>query len=220
MFVSTHPTGAEVPERRRILLVGAATLIRQGIARAVEGLAELELVGEAASVEDATRIAHATALDVVVVIGSREDLPDTVRAVRSSVSSGRILVLSEDPTAAAVREVLSAGADGYALSDTNAAEFAGGLRRFARGEAFLHPVAATALVDGLHPSTHRRSELTERQREIVRLLGLGLQNKQIARRLGIGVDTVKTHVSRVLRKLDAHSRTEAVVVALRDGLIS
>src|SRR5581483_6682631 len=114
-----------------------------------------------------------------------------------------------------------AGADGYTLKDISVQELASTIQRLAGGDTVLHPDAASSLARRFSSNGKGKAvPLTPRQREILRLIAAGLENKQIARRLGTGVHTVKTHVSRVLNKLGASSRTDAVVLALRARLIS
>jgi DNA-binding NarL/FixJ family response regulator len=128
--------------------------------------------------------------------------------------------MADDVSHSQIERALEAGADGYTLKDIGTQELEQAIGRLAAGDTVLHPEAASALAQRFTANGSRSVPLTPRQREILRLIASGLENKQIARKLGIGVHTVKTHVSRVLHKLGAQSRTEAVVLALRDRLIS
>jgi two-component system, NarL family, response regulator LiaR len=207
----------------RVVLVSPHALPRLGMARLLESMDGIGVVAHAATATDGRRLCEEYLPDVVVVDGelAAADGMRFVEEVKRSVPATRVLVLADRAAQMQVESALEAGTDGYTLKDISVSELAETLERLAGGDTVLHPEAATVLARRLAANGKERpNSLTPRQREILRLLAAGLENKQIARRLGIGVHTVKTHVSRVLQKLGATSRTEAVVVALRDRLIS
>jgi DNA-binding NarL/FixJ family response regulator len=144
-----------------------------------------------------------------------------VGRLKGKTASSRVLLMADSAAHAQIERALEAGVDGYTLKDIGVQELTATMHRLAAGDTVLHPDAASALARWYSTNgSNRPVPLTARQREILRLIAAGLENKQIARKLGIGVHTVKTHVSRVLHKLGAQSRTEAVVVAMRDRLIT
>jgi NarL family two-component system response regulator LiaR len=193
------------------------------MARLLESLDGIAVVAHAGTATDGRRLVEEYRPDVMVVDGelAASDGMRFVQETKRAVPSTRVLVLADRAAQMQVESALEAGTDGYTLKDISVAELSETLMRLAHGDTVLHPEAASVLARRLAANGKERpNALTPRQREILRLLAAGLENKQIARRLGIGVHTVKTHVSRVLQKLGATSRTEAVVVALRDRLIS
>lgn len=207
----------------RVVLVSPHALPRLGMARLLESIEGVAVVAHAGTAGDGRRLAEEYGPDVVVVDGelAASDGMRFVEEVKRTAPAARVLVLADRAAQMQVESALEAGTDGYTLKDISVAELAEALERIAGGDTVLHPEAASVLARRLAANGKERpNALTPRQREILRLLASGLENKQIARRLGIGVHTVKTHVSRVLQKLGATSRTEAVVVALRDRLIS
>jgi DNA-binding NarL/FixJ family response regulator len=216
--VNGHTNGKHV----RLVLISPHALPRLGLVRLVESIGDMEVVGHAGGTDDGVRLASEHRPDVVLV--DAELAADEGMRVVDSLKTGaatRVLLLADRAGHMQVESALEAGADGFTLKDISLDELESAVRRIASGDTVLHPEAAAAVARRIAANgKEKAATLTPRQREILRLLSLGLENKQIARRLGIGVHTVKTHVSRVLAKLGASSRTEAVVFALRDRLIS
>ncbi len=207
----------------RLVLIAPHALPRLGLVRLVESIHGMEVVGHAGGTDDGVRLATEHHPDIVLVDAelAADEGMRVVDSIKSGTSSSRVLLLAERAAHMQVESALEAGADGYTLKDISLDELEQAVRRIVSGDTVLHPDAAAAVARRIAANGKEKpSMLTPRQREILRLLSLGLENKQIARRLGIGVHTVKTHVSRVLAKLGASSRTEAVVFALRDRLIS
>jgi DNA-binding NarL/FixJ family response regulator len=207
----------------RVVLVSPHSLPRLGLVRLLESIEGIGFVAHAATTDEGGRLAAQYEPDVVV-IDAEQAADDGMRIVdelKRDLPNVRVLLLAERAAQMQVETALEAGTDGYTLKDISVAELGATIHRVANGDTVLHPDVASVVARRLAANgKERANQLTPRQREILRLLASGLENKQIARRLGIGVHTVKTHVSRVLSKLGATSRTEAVVVALRDRLIS
>jgi DNA-binding NarL/FixJ family response regulator len=214
----------------RVLVMHPQTLLRQGMVQLINNLDGFAVVASAGSAIESIQLGEATEPDLILLDADAPDVDtaDIVQTLRGVAPSARICVLAEQADPHGVERALAAGADGFTLKEISADELTDTLRRLADmrrpGDVYVHPLAATALIRALGVGTGTKGNeplpLTDRQLEIVRLLAEGLQNKQIARRLDIGVHTVKTHVSRILEKLDAHSRTEAAVIAARKGLIA
>ena len=205
----------------RVVVVMKHQLPRLGLVRLLEGIEGTRVVAHAGTAEEGSRIAIEFSSDVVLVDAQLADEDDMVIVEKLKERATHVLLVADEVTQTQVERALEAGADGYTLKDISVQELASTIRRLAGGDTVLHPDAASSLARRFSSNGKGKTvPLTPRQREILRLIAAGLENKQIARRLGVGVHTVKTHVSRVLNKLGASSRTEAVVVALRDRLIS
>jgi DNA-binding NarL/FixJ family response regulator len=206
----------------RIVVVLKHTLPRLGLVRLLEGIDGTRVVAHAGTAAEGARLATEFGSDIVLVdaqLAEEDDMAIVQRLKEQGAT--HVLLVADEVAQTQVERALEAGADGYTLKDITVQELVVTLRRLAAGDTVLHPDAASSLARRFSSNGKGKSvPLTPRQREILRLIAAGLENKQIARRLGIGVHTVKTHVSRVLNKLGASSRTEAVVVALRDRLIS
>jgi two-component system, NarL family, response regulator LiaR len=206
----------------RVLIADDHAVVRQGL-RMLLGLdPDLEIVGEATDGAEALREARSLRPDVVLMdlmmpvmdgitamATLREELPDT--AVLALTSA-----LDDESVVGAVR----AGAMGYLLKNADATEVARSIKAAAAGQVQLSPEAAARLMHGLTPDSASGDgeSLTERERDVLRLLARGLANKEIARDLQIGEKTVKTHVSNILTKLGVQSRTQAALQASRFGL--
>jgi DNA-binding NarL/FixJ family response regulator len=162
--------------------------------------------------------------DVVLLdvpAGDQDELEVYSRLAAETPGVG-VVVLSGDPAEAAAREALQAGVRGYLLRDASAEEIAEAVRAVAQGLVVLHPVAARALAagPGFQAPAASGDPLTARELEVLQLMAMGLPSKTIAARLRISEHTVKFHVGSILGKLGAASRTEAVAVAIRRGLIA
>jgi DNA-binding NarL/FixJ family response regulator len=212
----------------RVVVIQPQTLVRQGLVGMLDAAEGVQVVAHAGTVAEGARLVHDFRPDVVLL---DIDLPDhdslgAVATVKAAAADSRVLVMSERATEAQVQQVFTESASGYTMKGITVAEFVDAVVRVAEGDLVLHPAATAILARSFSHATRgtnghsKQAGLTPRQREIVSLLAQGLGNKQIARRLDIGVETVKTHISRILDRLGVTSRTEAVVVALRDGLVA
>lgn len=203
----------------RVLLVDDHAVVREGLRGFLHLQPGIEVVGEAANAADAVRIAAEVTPDVVLLdlVMPGGDGVSAIRGLREAVPDARILVLTSYADDAQVFAATAAGADGYLLKDVDPGELAEGVRAIHAGRPVLHPVVASRLM--------RRAEappggqLSDRERQVLRLIVEGLANKQIAQRLGIGDKTVKSHVSHVLTKLGVGDRTQAAVLAIRNHLV-
>ncbi len=206
-----------------MVVVAPFALPRLGLVRLMESIQGVEVVAHCGDVADALKISEELHPDVALIDAELavDDEMTLIVALKSAVPLARIVMLADRASSTQVERALESGADAFTLKDITLTELESTIRRVVAGDTVLHPDAASVIARRLAANGKEKAHsLTPRQREILRLLAMGLENKQIARRLGIGVHTVKTHVSRVLSKLDASSRTEAVVVAMRDRLIS
>jgi NarL family two-component system response regulator LiaR len=208
----------------RIVVVEDHTLVREGVIAMLEAHDDFEVIGQTDNGRDAIDLVDSKEPDVVLLdlrLPGMDGL-QVLREIKSRVPGTRVIVLTVHDEEGYVGEALRAGADGYMLKTITHQELAHAVRRVMQGEAMLHPAVAkkvleefAALTKGGRPT----GQLSARERDVVKLLAQGMSNKQIARRLEIGVETVKTHVSSILEKLGAQDRTQAVVLALKRGLV-
>jgi DNA-binding NarL/FixJ family response regulator len=198
----------------RVLVVDDHPVVRTGVRGMLASQAEFDVVGEAANGEEAVSLAVATRPQVVVMDLSMPVM-DGVEATRRIVEEHpdvEVLVLTSFSDQQRVMEALDAGASGYVLKDTEPADLLTAIRSTARGHSPLDPrVARTVLHARRSPA--RAAELTEREQEVLALVGRGLANKQIARVLGIREGTVKAHLTSVFQRIGVRDRTSAALWA-------
>lgn len=208
--------------RIRVLVVDDHPVVRQGLATLFSAYDDMELVGEAASGEDAVRLCAELRPDVVLmdlVLPGMSGAAAT-RDLLQVCPNVQVLALTSFVEEHLVQEALQAGASGYLLKDIAGDQLIAAIRLAWAGTPTLNPRAAQALTPRRDSSPLCSSSLTEREHEVLSLLAQGLTNHKIAARLHISRATVKTHVSSILAKLGTESRAEAVALALRQGLVS
>jgi DNA-binding NarL/FixJ family response regulator len=207
-----------------VLVADDQPLVRSGFRMVLDERPDLELVGEASDGDEA--LARARALDPdVILMDVRMPNLDGVEATRRLVSSGaraRILVLTTFDLDEYVYAAIRAGASGFLLKDVEPAELVDAIRVVAAGNSLFGPAATERLLARFaEPPTGRSlDELTDREKEILRLLATGLSNAELAKQLFVSETTVKTHVSSILRKLRVRDRVQAVIAAYDAGLVS
>jgi NarL family two-component system response regulator LiaR len=208
----------------RVILADDHWVVREGLRMYLSRDAEFEVVGEAEDGAAALQLAKDRRPDVVLMdlLMPVMNGLEAIAAIRAEAPGVEIValtsVLDDEQVVLAVR----AGAIGYVLKDAKGDELKDAIRAAAAGRVHLSPQAAARLLHEVRTPTSPDSPevLTEREREVLRLVSVGLANKEIAMRLGIGEGTVKTHVSSVLGKLGLQSRTQAALHAVRIGLVS
>ncbi len=211
-------------ERIRILIVDDHPLIREGLRAVLETQPDLELVGEACDGNEAVRQALALKPDVILMDLAlpHKDGIEAIREILRSTPGVKVLVLSNYLDDEKVFGALRAGAKGYILKETGSQEVRQAVRNIYQGKAALDPAVQRKLVDQLVGSNGNvllpENELTEREREVLRLMARGFSNPQIASQLSVAEGTVRYHVSTILRKLSLENRTQAVLYALQKGL--
>jgi DNA-binding NarL/FixJ family response regulator len=212
-----------------VVVVDDQEIVRAGFAALLETQADLRVVGTAANGEEAVRVCRDGRPDVVLM-DVRMPVLDGIEATRQlsedGASTPKVIMLTTFDLDEYVYDALGAGASGFLLKDVAAETLFDAVRVVAAGEALLAPTVTRRLVSEfarLRPMLPRRpdelGELTPRETEVLRLVAEGLSNGEIAERLVVSDETVKTHVSRVLTKLRLRDRTQAVVVAYECGLV-
>jgi len=219
----------------RVLIVDDQTLIRAGLRGILQLEDDLEVVGEASSGRQAVRLARDLPVDVVLMDIRMPDM-DGIEATAEicanpALAHVSVLVLTTFETDEHVVAALRAGASGFLGKGAQPEAVVAAIRLVARGDALLSPAATRSLIERVlrepGPDTARDLEgfqaiiedLTEREREILMLVGQGLSNDDIADLLAISRYTVKTHVNRAMTKLSAHDRAQLVVIAYESGLL-
>ncbi len=192
-------------------------MVRIGLRTFLELQQDMEVVGEASSGEQALALVAAMHPDIVLldlVLPGLSGL-ETARRLRDTHPDVKVVVLTSFSGQDSVLPAVRAGVAGYLLKDVGPAELANALRSVHHGGAPLHPRVAAAVMH----SVTQRDPLTTREREVLRLIGRGLSNRLIARELVLSEKTVKAHVSSILAKLGVADRTQAALLAVRDGLV-
>jgi DNA-binding NarL/FixJ family response regulator len=210
----------------RVVLVDDHAVVRQGLARLVDGSGDMEVVGTASDGGEAIEVVRDCRPDVVLM---DLQMPGTdgvaaTRALAEQAPDVQVLVLTSFSDEERIVAALDAGAVGYLLKDAEADDVLDGIRAVSRGESPIHPRAARALLGARRSGRSADAEadlvdaLTPREREVLGLVAAGLANKQIARRLGITDRTVKAHLTSVFARLGVEDRTQAALWAQRHGL--
>lgn len=200
----------------RVLIVDDHPLIRAGLAALLGTQPDMQLVGEATSAEQGLELFRALSPDVVLMdlrLPGMDGI-EAIRRLRAERTDARVIALTVYGGDADIQQALEAGALGYLLKDMLEDELLKAVRAVHAGRRAIPPSVAQTLAEYAGAPA-----LTEREREILTLVATGLRNRDIAAAVGRTEETVKVHVKRVLAKLGAADRTEAVAVALRRGLI-
>ena len=205
----------------RVLIADDHSVVRQGLRMFLALDPEIEIVGEAASGEEAIQQARDIRPDVVLmdlVMPGMGGVAAT-RMIRAEMPAVEVVALTSVVADEAVTGAIRAGAIGYLLKNTEADELRRAIKSAAAGQVYLSPEAAARLVREVKIPGSPEA-LTERETTVLRLIAKGQANKQVARQLGIREQTVKTHVSNILGKLQLQSRTQAALYAVERGLVS
>lgn len=203
----------------RVLVVDDHAIVRVGLRQLLEACEDIEVVGSVTDGLEAVTVAAGRCPDVVLMDLSMPGV-DGIEATRRILDVRpeiRVVMLTFHSSPDPILEALDAGAVGYLLKDAEPEEILCGVRAAARGESPLDPKAARALLTARTEGV-RAAELSSREREVLVLVGTGLANKQIARRLGISEKTVKSHLTNVYRHLGVSDRTQAAMWAQSHGL--
>ncbi len=207
----------------RVLIVDDHAVVRAGLALLVDAADDLEAVGEAGSARDALLEARTAKPDVVLLDVMMPDQGgiEIVPQLLHEHPKAKVLILSMQDDPRYVREAFEAGASGYVLKEAADTELVAAIREVAGGGRYVHPELGARLVSAETAERRRVEEdpLSDREREVLRLLALGHTNQEIAQELFISVRTAETHRAHVMQKLRLSSRAELVRYALAEGLL-
>jgi len=212
----------------RVLVVDDHEVVRRGLRAFLDGEPDLEVVADAGGGAEALELfaqldSDGRRPDVVLMDLQMAPMDgiETTRRVRELYPGVEVVALTSFAEKERVRAALDSGASGYLLKDSQPAEVAAAVRSAHRGEIQLDPAVTRPLITDLSSGTNGvTSLLTSRELEVLRLVGAGKANKEIAAELVISERTARTHVSNVLRKIGVSSRTQAAVLAVREGLVA
>jgi two-component system response regulator NreC len=207
----------------RVLIVDDHAVVRAGLRLLLDAQSDIEVVGEAGDAREAVFEIRSSTPDVAlvdVVLPGRSGIEVTPQLIKESPET-KVLVLSMQDDPSYVREAFAAGANGYVLKEAADAELVAAVREVARGGRYVHPELGARLVEA---EAKARAEaetdpLSEREREVLRLLALGHTNQEIAKKLYISVRTAETHRAHIMQKLRLLTRAELVRYALARGLL-
>jgi two-component system response regulator NreC len=206
-----------------VLVADDHAVVRSGLRMLIDAQDDLETVGEAGTGDEAVRLARALKPDVVlmdVVMPGKSGI-EVMPAVREVAPETKVLVLSMQDDPRYVHEAFSAGASGYVLKEAADSEVVGAIRAVAAGNRYVHPALGARLVAAEAAARRKEEEdpLSEREREVLRLLALGHTNQEIAKTLYISVRTAETHRAHIMQKLRLSTRAELVRYAISEGLL-
>ena len=209
----------------RVLLADDHTLLREGVRRSLED-AGVEIVGEAADGEEAVRLAGELRPDIVLMDVSMPRLGgvDATREVRSRYPEVEVLILTMHADASVVNDAVRAGAAGYLVKDCTTDDIVAMLDAVAKGEAALSPDLASSMLaeaqdDRARSTAGGEGLLTQREEEVLKLIAEGAATPEVAAALFISTKTVRHHLSSIYDKLDSRDRTQAVLRAVRMGIV-
>jgi len=212
----------------RILLADDHALVRQGTRELLEQQEDLEVVAEASDGREAVQLALRENPDVVIMDFSMPELNgiEATRHIKAVAPNIAVLVLTAYDSDQYIFAFLAAGAAGYLLKDVSVDQLIRAVRAVHAGESMLDPAITRKVISHFAQAEEKAAapsgsdQITERELEVLKLAAQGLSNREIALQLGISVRTAQTHLSNVFNKLGVGSRTEAVMYALRQGLIT
>ncbi len=211
----------------RVILADDHAVLREGTRRLLEAESDIEVVGEAGNGEDAIKLVSKFSPDVILLDIAMPKMSgiEAARQIKKISPATAILILTAYDLDQCVFPVLDAGAAGYLLKNVRGKELINAIRSVNQGESVLHPSITRkvlnrfATLSGKQPELAPGEGLTERELEILKLAAQGLGNKEISDRLFLSIRTVQAHLHKIFRKLNAGSRTEAVIQGIKKGII-
>jgi DNA-binding NarL/FixJ family response regulator len=215
-------------EKRRIVIAEDHTILREGLRALISSNPDFEVVGEAEDGREAIRCVENLRPDLILIDLSmpRMNGMDAIKEIKKGCPGTKILVLTVHKTEEYVLATLRAGADGYVLKDATHAELLMAIESVLKGKPYLSPGVSERVIEGyLEGRKTLRSEspwdtLTQREREVLKLIAEGYKNREIADYLYISVKTVEKHRANIMKKLDLHSISALTAYAMEKGLVT
>lgn len=214
--------------RYRLLLIEDHTILREGLRALLSSEPDLEIIGEGENGREALILAGEHKPDLILMDLSmpRKNGTEAITDIKKRYPEIKIITLTVHKTEEYIRASLRAGADGYVLKDDTQVELLVAIRSVLRGKTYLSPAISrnviTEYLDGADGANAPASweTLTQREREVIKLIAEGSKNKEIAKFLSLSEKTVEKHRSNLMKKLDLHSASQLTAYAIRNGLIS
>ena len=206
----------------RVLIVDDHPVTRDGLRSALSRALDIDIVGEAATGEDAVEQAHKVRPDVVFMDVRMPGMGgvEATRRIRTELPDTKVILFTIDESRAAIAEAIQAGVSGYLLKDVSGEDLVRAARMAMEGKAVIHPALTKAFLDEVRfMPKDDGSPLSPREAQILQHIASGSSTKEVARDLGISAHTVKTHLERIFDKLGANDRAQAVAIALRMGVV-
>ncbi len=215
-------------EKRRIVIAEDHTILREGLRALISSNPDFEVVGEAEDGREAIRCVQNLRPDLILIDLSmpRMNGMDAIKEIKKGCPETKILVLTVHKTEEYILATLRAGADGYVLKDATHAELLMAIESVLKGKPYLSPGVSERVIEGyLEGRKTLRSEspwdtLTQREREVLKLIAEGYKNREIADYLYISVKTVEKHRANIMKKLDLHSISALTAYAMEKGLVT
>ncbi|MDD4986991.1 MAG: response regulator transcription factor, partial [Dehalococcoidales bacterium] len=211
-------------EKIRVLVADDHAIMREGVCALLRTCDDIEIVGEAANGNEVIRKCRETEPHVVVMDIAMPEMDglEATRQLKKRSKNTRVIILTQHQNREYILPAVKAGADGYVPKGAVSSELIFGIRAVYRGDSFLHPSIATAVVEDyrLQAGSSPFDSLTSREREVLKLLADGKTCREISGLLFISLKTVMGHRTRIMEKLDIHNRTELIKYAVRKGLTS
>ncbi len=211
-------------ESIRVFVADDHPIVREGLRAVIQARSDMSIVGEARDGEEAVRKVLELRPDVILMdlIMPGKNGIEAIRDIRKAIPTACLLVLTSFVEDEQVFAAIKAGALGYILKDSTPQELIEAIRCVHRGQSSLHPAVARKLILRFDQGEQEKpgaERLTERELEVLKYVAHGLSNQEIARHLFVGEGTVRFHVSNILSKLQLENRTQAVLYALREGMV-
>ena len=207
----------------RVLIVDDHPVTREGLRDALGLSEEIEIVGEAATGEEAIDSAGALTPDVVFMDVRMPGISgiEATKRIREASANTKVILFTVDESRASIAEAIQAGVSGYLLKDSSADELVNAARLAMEGKAVIHPQLTRAFIEEVQLADKRPdpTPLSKREKEILQKVAFGATTKEVAKDLVISPHTVKTHLERIFEKLGANDRAQAVAIAFRSGLV-
>ena len=208
----------------RVLLVDDHELVRQGIAAMLSAAGDVQVVGNARSGREALEVARRELPDIVLMDVRMPDMDglEATRKIKEERPRTAVIMLTMHDNPTYLRDAVRAGAAGYLLKDVSKEELIDAIRQVATGGAFIESQMLKGMLSEMKPSGQAApaaKNLTKREREILSLVAEGMSNREIAEKLVLSPETVKSHVAAILEKLNVSDRTQAAIYAVRHGLV-